>query len=407
MARSRGSDGDRPPRPRQASAIAAGLVAGWELVHDTWFDTVTVVTGDRTDEVIGRHGGADAISAGRRRHVGITCDQTTDDQDIDAVLEAFGAARRRGHPFGAFPPDRTHESLPHPPGLPSIPIGDRDAPLSAPLSDKDLALDRTMIPLGSCTMKLNATTEMIPITWPGFADIHPFVPGGPGPGLPPADRGSRGVAGGDHRLRRRLAAAQRRVAGRVGRSAGHSRVSTRRTVTNERTVCLIPSSAHGTNAASAVMAGFEVVVVACDDDGNVDVADLEAKLDEHGDRVGALMVTYPSTHGVFEEAISEICERVHDAGGQVYVDGANLNALVGIAKPGRSEPTCPTSTCTRRSRFRTAVAVPGSVRSASVPSRSLPPRASDQRRAGGRRTRLGGPLGFGRHPADSRGRTSR
>jgi glycine dehydrogenase len=201
------------------------------------------------------------------------------------------------------------------------------------LSDKDLALDRSMIPLGSCTMKLNATSEMIPITWPGFADIHPFVP---------ADQ-----VRGYHRLIEDLEAWLAEItgydsvslqpnAGSQGEFAGLLAIKAYHEANGEdqRTVCLIPSSAHGTNAASAVMAGFDVVVVACDDDGNVDVDDLGSKLAAHGEHLGALMVTYPSTHGVFEEAISEICRMVHEAGGQVYVDGANLNALVGIAKPG-------------------------------------------------------------------------
>ena len=319
----------------RTSELAAGLVAaGWSLSHDSWFDTVTVVTGDRTDELIDA-----ALESGfnlrkvDETRIGISCDQTTEVGDVESVLRAFAATR----PLDAAP------------GLPSA-LHRKTEFLSHPvfrlyrsetemlrylrkLSDKDLALDRTMIPLGSCTMKLNATSEMIPITWPGFARIHPFVP---------ADQ-----VRGYHRLIEDLeewlaeitgydAVSLQPNAGSQGEFAGLLAIRAYHDANGhlDRKVCLIPSSAHGTNAASAVMAGFEVVVVACDDEGNVDVADLADKLVSHGERLGALMVTYPSTHGVFEEAIREICDMVHEAGGQVYVDGANLNALVGIAKPG-------------------------------------------------------------------------
>ena len=169
------------------------------------------------------------------------------------------------------------------------------------LADRDLALDRTMIPLGSCTMKLNATTEMIPVTWPEFGALHPFAPLEQAAGLPRAVRRPRGVAVRDHRLRRGVAPAERRLTGRARRAARHPRVPPRAAATAARDVCLIPASAHGTNAASAAMAGMRVVVVECDDDGNVDLDDLKAKAHDHADRLAALMVTYPSTHGVFEE----------------------------------------------------------------------------------------------------------
>ncbi len=201
------------------------------------------------------------------------------------------------------------------------------------LADKDVALDRSMIPLGSCTMKLNATTEMEAITWPELADIHPFAP---------LDQ-----AAGYRELIAELEAALAEVtgydavslqpnAGSQGELAGLLAIRSYHAANGQagRDICLIPSSAHGTNAASAVMAGMRVVVVACDDDGNVDVDDLKSKVVEHGDRLAALMVTYPSTHGVFEEHITQVCDLVHGAGGQVYLDGANLNALVGIARPG-------------------------------------------------------------------------
>ncbi len=201
------------------------------------------------------------------------------------------------------------------------------------LSDKDIALDRSMIPLGSCTMKLNATAEMEPITWPGFAGIHPFAPLDQAVGyrvlIADLERWLAEITGYDAVSVQPNAGSQGELAGLLAIREWH-----RDRGEEERDVCLIPSSAHGTNAASAAMAGMRVVVVACDDQGNVDLDDLRAKLEEHEPSVAALMVTYPSTHGVFEEAIGEICAAVHKAGGQVYVDGANLNALVGLAKPG-------------------------------------------------------------------------
>ncbi|MEY4024376.1 MAG: hypothetical protein RLZ23_1337, partial [Actinomycetota bacterium] len=202
------------------------------------------------------------------------------------------------------------------------------------LADRDLALDRTMIPLGSCTMKLNATTEMESITWPEFASLHPFAP-------VEQTRGSRLLI---EQLSKWLveitgydAVSLQPNAGSQGEFAGLLAIRNYHDSRGDsgRNICLIPSSAHGTNAASAVMAGMKVVVIECDDAGNVSVDDLKAKIAEHGAALAALMVTYPSTHGVFESAISEICRLVHDAGGQVYVDGANLNALVGTAQPGK------------------------------------------------------------------------
>jgi glycine dehydrogenase len=202
------------------------------------------------------------------------------------------------------------------------------------LADRDLALDRTMIPLGSCTMKLNATTEMIPVTWPEFSNLHPFAPSNQSAGIRNLiDQLSEwliAITGYD-------AVSLQPNAGSQGEFAGLLAIRNYLDSNSQqhRKICLIPSSAHGTNAASAVMAGMHVVVVACDDFGNVSVADLKEKIAQYRDSLAALMVTYPSTHGVFEEAISEICELIHEAGGQVYVDGANLNALVGLAKPGK------------------------------------------------------------------------
>ena len=202
------------------------------------------------------------------------------------------------------------------------------------LSDKDIALDRSMIPLGSCTMKLNATTEMEPVTWPEFANVHPFAPLDSVAGylelITQLEDWLVEITGYDAVSLQPNAGSQGEFAGLLAIRAYHHARSD-----HQRTVCLIPSSAHGTNAASAVMAGMSVVVVNCDEQGNVDVADLRAKIDGHRDNLAALMITYPSTHGVYEVAVTEICALVHEAGGQVYVDGANLNALVGLAKPGK------------------------------------------------------------------------
>ncbi|MGA0209004.1 MAG: aminomethyl-transferring glycine dehydrogenase [Candidatus Nanopelagicales bacterium] len=202
------------------------------------------------------------------------------------------------------------------------------------LADKDLALDRTMIPLGSCTMKLNAAAEMAPITWPQFAEIHPFAPADQvAPYVDVINELEQwlvAITGYDAVSVQPNAGSQGEFAGLMAIRGYH-----RSNGDEGRTICLIPSSAHGTNAASAVMAGMKVVVVDTDEIGDVDLVDLKAKIEQHRDSLAALMITYPSTHGVFEEAVQEICAMVHDAGGQVYVDGANLNALVGLAKPGK------------------------------------------------------------------------
>ncbi len=201
------------------------------------------------------------------------------------------------------------------------------------LSDRDFALDRGMIPLGSCTMKLNATTEMEPISYPGFANLHPFAPVEDAQGYVTLVRTLEAwlaeVTGYARVSIQPNAGSQGELAGLLAIRAYHDANGD-----HDRRICLIPSSAHGTNAASAVMAGMKVVVVKADADGSVDLDDLRGKIDSHRDQLAAIMVTYPSTHGVFEDTITELCELVHDAGGQVYVDGANLNALLGLAKPG-------------------------------------------------------------------------
>ena len=202
------------------------------------------------------------------------------------------------------------------------------------LASKDLALDRTMIPLGSCTMKLNATTQMEPVSWPEFAQMHPFAPDD-------QTEGYRAMIGELEKMLVTItgyaAVSLQPNAGSQGELAGLLAIRGYHAAQGEthRDICLIPASAHGTNAASAVMAGMRVVVVACDDDGNVDMDDLKVKVVEHGDKLSALMITYPSTHGVYEATVTEVCDLIHAYGGQVYLDGANLNALVGVAQPGQ------------------------------------------------------------------------
>jgi glycine dehydrogenase len=201
------------------------------------------------------------------------------------------------------------------------------------LQDKDVALDRSMIPLGSCTMKLNASAEMAPITWPEFTDMHPYAPLDQAEGylelIDELEHWLASITGYDAVSVQPNSGAQGEFAGLLAIRGYHESRGE-----EHRDICLIPQSAHGTNPASAVMAGMKVVVVKCDDEGNIDVADLEAKATEHAENLAAIMVTYPSTHGVFESAIVEICDIVHGYGGQVYLDGANLNAMVGIAEPG-------------------------------------------------------------------------
>jgi glycine cleavage system P protein (glycine dehydrogenase) len=306
------------------------------VVHDAFFDTVLA-------RVPGR--AADVVRAARDRGVllrlvdtdlvGVSCDETTTLEHLAVVAGAFGVPAPTALAEPAVPEGlrRTSGYLEHP-----VFSAHRSETSMLRylrrLADADYALDRGMIPLGSCTMKLNGTTEMEPITWPEFADVHPFAP---------ADHaeGTRALV---RDLERQLAeitgyaaVSLQPNAGSQGEFAGllAIRAYHRSRGDAERDVCLIPSSAHGTNAASAVMAGLRVVVVATDADGNVDLADLDAKIAQHARRLAAIMITYPSTHGVFEEAVRDICGRVHDAGGQVYVDGANLNALVGLALPGR------------------------------------------------------------------------
>ena len=325
---------------RLTSILAAGLRAGGvEVVGDTWFDTITVRVPGRAADVVAR----------ARQHgmelrpvdddtVGISLDETTTRAIVAAVWSVFGVAAAveavdTTAPDG-IPAPPPHRRGPHPHRLPPVPQRARDAALPAATGRPGPGLDRTMIPLGSCTMKLNATTEMIPVTWPELAHIHPFAPESATRGyeamIDELEAMLVAISGYDAVSLQPNAGSQGELAGLLAIRAYH-----RSRGDDGRVVCLIPSSAHGTNAASAVMAGMEVVVVACDERGNVDLADLDKKAATAGDRLAGVMVTYPSTHGVYEAGITDLCAIVHDHGGQVYVDGANLNALVGVAQPGR------------------------------------------------------------------------
>jgi len=334
---------------RRAAILAAGLERlGHRLLHGDFFDTLHIEPVGLDLETVRRR----ALEARFNLRyfddgtVGVSCDETTERADIAALWGVFAVDGKNGLDVDAidretavrFPAELARQT----PYLTNVVFNHRHSETGMlrylhHLASKDLSLAHAMIPLGSCTMKLNGTAEMIPITWPELANIHPFAPvdqcegyaeliaeleamlrditGYPGVSLQP-NAGSQGEYSGLLSIRRF----------HEGRGEG------------ERNICLIPGSAHGTNPASAVMAGMRVVVVSCDNEGNIDMADLAAKIEAHRDRLGALMITYPSTHGVFEETIRDICDAVHHAGGLVYMDGANMNALVGLAKPGEFGP---------------------------------------------------------------------
>ena len=313
-----------------AEAIAAAL--GDAVVHEAYFDTVLARVPGRADEVIAA-AKANGINLWRvdADHVSVACDEATTDAHVAAVVEAFGVSS--AEPGPADIATRTSEFLTHP-AFPRYRTETSMMRYLRSLADKDLALDRSMIPLGSCTMKLNAAAEMESITWPEFAHQHPFAPASDTPGLrrliTELETWLVQMTGYDAVSLQPNAGSQGEYAGLLAIHAYHASRGE-----PHRDICLIPSSAHGTNAASAALAGMRVVVVACRDNGDVDLDDLRAKVVEHSEKLSTLMITYPSTHGVYEHDIAEICAAVHDAGGQVYVDGANLNALVGLARPGK------------------------------------------------------------------------
>ena len=326
---------------RQTTILAAGLQQlGFELVNQTFFDTVTV----RVQDAAAIHQQATARGLNLRQidatSVGVSLDETVTRDDLANLFAVFGNGKTvdleqlDAGVADAFPAAlaRTSAYLTHPTFNRYHAEHEMLRYLRA-LADKDLALDRTMIPLGSCTMKLNATAEMVPVTWPEFSNVHPLAPND-------QTIGYREMI---TQLEAMLCAATGYAAislqpnaGSQGEYAGLLVIQKYHESRGEghRNVCLIPSSAHGTNPASASMVGMKVVVTACDDNGNVDLADLKAKAEQYSKELACVMVTYPSTHGVFEEGIKELCEIVHAHGGQVYVDGANMNALVGLAAPG-------------------------------------------------------------------------
>ncbi|WP_313644639.1 aminomethyl-transferring glycine dehydrogenase [Pseudomonas sp.] len=324
--------------------LAAGLAQlGVQVLGESAFDTLTLATGSATaslhDKARAQRINLRQIDAG---HLGLSLDETSSQADVEALWQLFGADLPQ--------PDFAALASNTPARLPST-VRRQSAILEHPvfnryhsetelmrylrrLADKDLALDRSMIPLGSCTMKLNAASEMIPVTWAEFGNLHPFA----------RAEQSQGYLQMTTELEAMLCAATgydavslQPNAGSQGEYAGllAIRAYHRSRGDEHRDICLIPSSAHGTNPATAHMAGMRVVVTACDARGNVDVDDLRAKAVEHRERLAAIMITYPSTHGVFEEAIGEICAIIHDNGGQVYIDGANMNAMVGLCAPGK------------------------------------------------------------------------
>jgi glycine dehydrogenase len=326
---------------RLTAALAAGLSgAGVDVRTRSFFDTITVAVPGRAREVLAAALDRDI----NLRHVdddtvGVSLDETTTPAVVAAVLAAFGIDDADVAALDGTAPDPTPEGLARTSEYLTHEVFHRHRSETdllrylRALSDRDLALDRSMIPLGSCTMKLNATAEMIPVTWPELGSIHPFSPLDQAQGylalIEELERWLAEITGYDRVSLQPNAGSQGEYAGLLAIRAYH-----RSRGDLGRDVCLIPASAHGTNAASAVMAGMRVVVVACDDAGNVDLGDLHAKAAEHASDLAALMVTYPSTHGVFEESIREICDEIHGHGGQVYLDGANMNALVGVARPG-------------------------------------------------------------------------
>ncbi|MGQ2980653.1 MAG: aminomethyl-transferring glycine dehydrogenase, partial [Polaromonas sp.] len=316
---------------------------GYEITNTGAFDSVTIKTGDATNLIAARARQAGANLRFRlNNHLGVSLDETTTRKDIELLWSFFAQPGQTVPVVSAFekgvesliPEDlrRSSDFLTHP----VFNTHHSETGMLRyirMLSDKDLALDRSMIPLGSCTMKLNATSEMIPITWPEFANIHPFAP----------QEQLQGYAELDRQLRDWLCQATGYAgislqpnAGSQGEYAGLLVIKAWLDANGQghRNICLIPSSAHGTNPASAQMAGMTVVVTACDAQGNVDMADLKAKCEQHSDKLACVMITYPSTHGVFETQVKELCALVHSHGGRVYVDGANMNALVGVAAPG-------------------------------------------------------------------------
>ncbi|HAS6600314.1 aminomethyl-transferring glycine dehydrogenase [Vibrio parahaemolyticus] len=323
--------------------LAAGLTkGGFELAHNSFFDTITINTGEKTQDLYTKALAADINLRVLPGKLGISLDETTTVADVEALFAVFGVKEHvtalsteiAGNEFAAIPEAlrRTSEYLTHP-VFNTYHSETQMMRYLKQLENKDFSLTHGMIPLGSCTMKLNAAAEMIPITWPEFGSIHPFAPAEQAAGYAALAKDLKEklceITGYDAFSLQPNSGASGEYAGLIAIQRYHESRGE-----GHRNVCLIPSSAHGTNPATASMVSMKVVVVKCDDEGNIDIDDLAAKIEKHKDNLSSIMITYPSTHGVYEEKVKEVCEMVHAAGGQVYLDGANMNAQVGLTSPG-------------------------------------------------------------------------
>ncbi|EJB8443091.1 aminomethyl-transferring glycine dehydrogenase [Vibrio parahaemolyticus] len=323
--------------------LAAGLTkGGFELAHNSFFDTITINTGEKTQDLYTKALAADFNLRALPGKLGISLDETTTVADVEALFAVFGvkedvtalSTEIAGNEFAAIPEAlrRTSVYLTHP-VFNTYHSETQMMRYLKQLENKDFSLTHGMIPLGSCTMKLNAAAEMIPITWPEFGSIHPFAPAEQAAGYAALAKDLKEklceITGYDAFSLQPNSGASGEYAGLIAIQRYHESRGE-----GHRNVCLIPSSAHGTNPATASMVSMKVVVVKCDDEGNIDIDDLAAKIEKHKDNLSSIMITYPSTHGVYEEKVKEVCEMVHAAGGQVYLDGANMNAQVGLTSPG-------------------------------------------------------------------------
>ncbi|CAH1609468.1 glycine decarboxylase [Vibrio jasicida] len=323
--------------------LAAGLTkGGFELAHNSFFDTITINTGAQTEDLYTKALAADINLRKLGTQLGVSFDETTTVADVEALFAVFGVKEEvtalsteiAGNEFAAIPEAlrRTTEYLTHP-VFNTHHSETQMMRYLKQLENKDFSLTHGMIPLGSCTMKLNAAAEMIPVTWPEFGSIHPFAPAEQAAGYAALAKDLKEklceITGYDAFSLQPNSGASGEYAGLIAIQRYHESRGE-----GHRNVCLIPSSAHGTNPATASMVSMKVVVVKCDEEGNIDVTDLAAKIEKHKDNLSSIMITYPSTHGVYEEQVKEVCEMVHAAGGQVYLDGANMNAQVGLTTPG-------------------------------------------------------------------------
>ncbi|BAC96717.1 glycine cleavage system protein P [Vibrio vulnificus YJ016] len=323
--------------------LAAGLTkSGYELAHNAFFDTITINTGDKTQALYAKAQAADINLRLLDGQIGISFDETTTVADIDALFAIFDVKESvnalstdiAGNEFAAIPEAcrRTSRFLSHP-VFNTHHSETQMMRYLKQLENKDFSLTHGMIPLGSCTMKLNAAAEMIPVTWPEFGALHPFAPIEQAAGYTALAEDLKAklceITGYDAFSLQPNSGASGEYAGLIAIQRYHESRGE-----GHRNVCLIPSSAHGTNPATAAMVSMKVVVVKCDENGNIDLVDLAAKIEKHQENLSSIMITYPSTHGVYEEQVKEVCEMVHAAGGQVYLDGANMNAQVGLTSPG-------------------------------------------------------------------------